>query len=82
MRSYANTSCVCRSPSIVGLPVLSSQCGVWQERSEDIKRIITELEDAPDGLVDIRQFEQAFGARLVGALPCPTLLVIGGVGGA
>jgi hypothetical protein len=36
-----------------------------QDKSEDIKRIIGELEDGPEGFVDVRKFEQAFTALLV-----------------
>jgi hypothetical protein len=36
-----------------------------QDKSEDIKRIIGELEDGPEGYVDVRKFEQAFTALLV-----------------
>lgn len=36
----------------------------YEDKSEDIKRIIGELEDGPEGFVDVRKFEQAFTALL------------------
>jgi len=36
----------------------------YEDKSEDIKRIIGELEDGTEGYVDVRKFEQAFTALL------------------